>query len=102
MEWPQKPNDVKTRRISGSEVVCESPCVLYGLVIAPVTTSGQVTAWDGLGTLGEAKAFFDVTKGTTLPYNPAMPIVMKSGLYIEFTTFAGYVTVQWAPVQQGE
>jgi len=102
MEWPLKPNDVKTRRIAGSTLVCESPCLLWGLVLAPVTTSGQITAWEGHNTLGEAKVYFDITKGTTLVYNPPMPIKMKDGLYIEFTTFAGYVTVQWSVVQQGE
>jgi hypothetical protein len=102
MEWPITPKDVKTRRISASTLVCESPCLLIGLVLAPVTTSGQITAWDGQGTLGEAKATFDITKGTTLVYGPSLPPLHRDGLYIEFTTFAGYVTVQYAKLQQGE
>lgn len=101
MEWPLNPKDVTTRRISASTLVCQSPCLLISIVLAPVTTSGQITAWDGQGTLGEAKGFFDITKGSSLVYNPTIPPLMKDGLYIEFTTFSGYVTVQFAKLQQG-
>jgi hypothetical protein len=72
------------------------------MVLAPVTTSGQITVYDGNNTLGEAKVFFDITKGVSLPYDPDVPVYLRAGLYIAFTTFAGYVSVQFTEMQQTE
>ena len=102
MEWPLTPKDVTTHRIAASTLVCEGPCLLVGLVAAPVTTSGYITAYDGLDANGEAKVTLDVTKGATLPYDPPIPIKLQQGLYIAFTTYAGYAAVQFAKLQQGE
>ena len=102
MKYPLDPKDVQTRLLTGTTLVCEAPCLLVGLVLAPVTTSGQITAYDGNTTLGEAKVFFDITKGTSLVYDPNTPLYMGAGLYIVFTTFAGYVAVQFVKLQQIE
>ena len=102
MKYPLEPKDVTTILITGTTLVCKGPCLLVGLVMAPVTTSGQITVYDGNSTLGEAKVYFDITKGTSLPYDPNIPLYLRDGLYIVFTTFAGYVSVQFASMQQTE
>jgi len=102
MDYPLNPKDVQTRLITGTTLVCKAPCLLVGLVLAPVTTSGQITIYDGQTTLGEAKVYFDITKGTSLVYNPAIPIYLRDGLCVVFTTFDGKVTVEFAKMQQTE
>jgi len=102
MKWPLDPKDVTTRRISASTLVCEGPCLLVGLIAAPITTSGYVTVHDGLDANAEGKVTMDVTKGATLAYNPNIPLMLSQGLYIAFTTYAGYLTVQFVKLQQGE
>jgi hypothetical protein len=102
MEWPLNPKDVTTRRIAASTKVCEGPCLLVGMVAAPYTTSGYVTVHDGVDANAEGKVTLDVTKGTTLPYEPGVPCYLSQGLYVAFTTFDGYVTVRFVKLQQGE
>ena len=102
MKWPLDPKDVTTRRITGSTLVCEGPCLLVSLVAAPITTSGYVTVHDGLDANAEGKVTLDVTKGTSLMYDPAVPPKLDQGLYVAFTTYAGYLTVQFHKLQQGE
>ena len=102
MDYPLNPKDVQTRLLTGSTLVCKAPCLLVGMVLAPVTTSGQITVYDGHNTLGEAKVYFDITKGSSLVYNPAIPIYLRDGLYVAFTTFDGKVTVEFAKMQQTE
>jgi hypothetical protein len=102
MDYPLNPKDVQTRLLTASTLVCKAPCLLVSIVLAPVTTSGQITVYDGHTTLGEAKVYFDITKGSSLVYNPAIPIYLRDGLYVEFTTFDGRVTVEYAKMQQTE
>lgn len=102
MDYPLNPKDVQTRLLAASTLVCKAPCLLVSMVLAPVTTSGQITVYDGHTTLGEAKVYFDITKGSSLVYNPAIPIYLRDGLYVVFTTFDGRVTVEYAKMQQTE
>jgi len=102
MDYPLNPKDVQARLVAASALVCKAPCLLVGLVLAPVTTSGQITVYDGNNTLGEAKVYFDITKGSSLIYNPPIPLYLRDGLYVAFTTFDGKVSVEFAKLQQTE
>ena len=102
MAYPLNPKDVQVQLVAASALVCKAPCLLVGLVLAPVTTSGQITVYDGHNTLGEAKVYFDITKGSSLIYNPPIPLYLRDGLYVAFTTFDGKVSVEFAKLQQTE
>ena len=73
-------------------------CVMHSVVLNGVTTVGDILIYDGVDAGGTLRATINARSAVSVSFQGITFLYdckMKTGIYVEFTAFAGNVTVMW-------
>ena len=84
--------------VTASAIARTGPCILHSVVLNGVTTVGDVAVYDGVDNTGTLIATLNVRITVSVSFQ-GLPFLydckMATGVYLEFTAFAGNLTVMW-------
>jgi len=79
-------------------IVKTGPCIMHSVVLNGVTVVGDVAIYDGVDNTGTLIATLNVRSAVSVSFQGITFLYdckMATGIYVEFTNFAGNLTVMW-------
>jgi len=84
--------------VDGDGIVHTGQCIMHSVVLNGVTTVGDIAIYDGVDATGTLIATLNVRTAVAVSYQGATFLYdckMATGIFIDFTDFAGNITVMW-------
>lgn len=84
--------------VTGSAIARTGPCIMHSIVLNGVTTVGDVLVYDGTDNTGTLIATYNIRIGVSVSFQGITFLYdckMATGIYLEFSTFVGNLTVMW-------
>ena len=84
--------------VIASAIARTGPCIMHSVVLNGVTTVGDVAIYDGLDNTGTLIATLNVRSTVSVSFQGITFLYdckMVTGIFLEFTDFAGNLTVMW-------
>ena len=81
--------------ITASQIIHKGPCEIHDMVVEPQgSATGYITIYDGESATEPRVARIRYSAYESKFWSPRVPYKLKRGLYIEFSSNVGTVTVQ--------
>lgn len=86
-------------RLTASNVVCQEPCLFYGVILKESAGSAKYAiVYDGHGTGGNPFHKYTTPGNRSAPFNLPKPVRFDRGLYVEMENGLDEITVLWQPL----
>ena len=84
--------------VVASAIARTGQCIMHSVVLNGVATVGDVAIYDGLDNTGTLIATLNIRSAVSVSFQGITFLYdckMVTGIYLEFTDFAGNLTVMW-------